>query len=163
MIDKKIKGYQIPDGYFDTLYERVSKQLLAEPKSTGMTVPEGYFDRVQESVLRTVESAPLRVVHRGRQVRQWSVAAASLVLLAITAVALWPASERTLSDAQLTQVSIDALLEDADMLEDLSLQQLAMLMEEEEIDNIGVGLMDQQEVPDDLLEQIDLEDLEDFF
>ena len=61
-MDKKYKkeGFQVPEGYFEGLSQRVLNRLEEEgnalPKDEGFSVPEGYFEGLEEKLRSRVES-----------------------------------------------------------------------------------------------------------
>ncbi len=83
----KDSGFEIPEGYFDTVEDQFSAKLREEslPNESGFDVPEGYFDGLDDSILSKVELPkkgkviPLRT----RILRVSSIAAVFAIMLTV--------------------------------------------------------------------------------
>jgi len=125
-----------------------------------MQVPNQYFESLADRVLALVDEPTLQVVHKRAGVPRWLMGVASMLVLAITALAVWPEQSDTELSADVVDIDVEALLDAADLEDELSLQQLVAFLEVEEIDAVATeGVYEDLSVP--ILEAADLEELED--
>lgn len=89
--------YTVPEGYFDSLSERMlmaaGLQEVSELKKEGnapFAVPGGYFEKLPEVILRKAKSGDAKLkVKRIRQLhRSWWMAAASVLLLIVISISI---------------------------------------------------------------------------
>jgi hypothetical protein len=146
--------------------------LLAEVRKNIAPVPEGYFDTLSDRVLAAAsekQASPLQVVYTKRS-QKWPnglKVAAAVAVLAVAAAGLWPLigsdAGETVSLADLKQEEAAAYIHSNIRNFELSLMQEADLLDEATVENIDV-LPQLEEAPlEDYLEDLEYEDIEALF
>lgn len=83
----KDSGFEVPEGYFDTVEDEFSARLREEalPNAPGFTTPEGYFDGLEDIILSKVaDSKKGKVISlRTRILRVSNIAALFAIMLTI--------------------------------------------------------------------------------
>jgi hypothetical protein len=146
--------------------------LLAEVRKNLEPVPEGYFDTLSDRVLAAAgenQASPLQVVHtrRGQKWARGLKIAAAVAILAVAAAGLWPfmasGSAETVSLADLKQEEAAAYIQSNIRNFELGLMQEADLLDEATVEHIDV-FPQLEEVPlEDYLEDLEYEDIEAYF
>ncbi|NND15763.1 MAG: hypothetical protein HKN89_05520 [Eudoraea sp.] len=163
---KKHKGFKTPEGYFDSLTDRIMDKIGEESHSIaeneGFKTPEGYFEAFNDKLKGRLEVKETKVVQI-RSYRNYWVAAASIAAIFLLVIVIpWKATEES-SFEGLASADIEAYL-GADEL-GLSSYELAEfipedVLEEEAIMDLSVEDENIMEYLDDTIEDIDELNLE---
>ena len=74
----KNEGYKTPEGYFDSLSDRIMERMeedpLGLPKKEGFQVPDGYFDSLEQKILDKVDKPEPNVMPKAISTRRIKVA-----------------------------------------------------------------------------------------
>jgi len=146
--------------------------LLAEVRKNLEPVPEGYFDTLSDRVLAAAsekQTSPLQVVHTRRD-QKWGRGlriAAAVTILAVATAGLWPfmasGADETVSLADLEQEEAAAYIHSNISNFELSLMQEAELLDETTVENIEVFPQLEGVPLEDYLEDLEYEDIEAYF
>jgi hypothetical protein len=158
---KKHKGFKTPEGYFDSLTDRILDQVGEEsqavPENEGFGMPDNYFESFNDKLKARMEPKETKVVQM-RSYRQYWVAAASIAAIFLLVVVIpWGGTEESSFDA-LASADIEAYLDEGEL--GLSSYELAEYIPEnalEEDDIMELSLEDENimEYLDDTIDDID--------
>lgn len=145
--------FKMPSGYFDKMQSEVISQLNIKPENTGYKIPENYFHDLQNNVFQKLN------LKEKSKPRFYSLmplrAAASLAVL--IAASLWIFQDNVFEEYRFDDVSDLSVMEYmAD--EEISLEQMAMILDKTEIEDI---VLNEDEIDLDILDETDLHLLED--
>lgn len=153
--DKKHKGFNVPEGYFEKFEESLELRLMEEalPKSNGFKVPEGYFDTLEVKVMSSVTTRDSKVVSIFKNRTMYYVAgiAASLLLI----FTLTTRTERVENLADISLSEVESYL--AEYENDYDTYDIMALMEEDDYNEITLDsdVISEESLEDYLFENIE--------
>lgn len=162
---EKQNPFRVPEGYFESLENRVLDSLDKKPILTAST-PDGYFDKLSDSVMDRIKSEEkTKVVPLFS--RKWiSIAASIVIILGVGYLAIFQKSGTESESVEFALADIDPeealdYLAENDNLYLSDLIDLDLYNEEDfDLENSDFSEMDDEEL-DQFLEELDPEDLED--
>ncbi len=105
-IDPKITtGFKVPEGYFDTLEDRVMQNITWEEKNskinTGFSIPKDYFNTLENNIMSKLEvnkETPVIALWQRKSV--WISSIAALFLISLGTLFFWNNSQEELTISQ---------------------------------------------------------------
>ena len=154
--DKKHKGFNIPEGYFENFEANLEIRLLEEelPKSNGFKVPDGYFDTLEERMAEIKAQPEPKVVSlfsRRSLVYVAGIAASLLLIISITK----GSGDISEDIAALSLTEIESYLDQGG--EDIDTDEILALMDEEALSEITLtsDLISEESLEEYLLENLE--------
>ncbi|MFK5879423.1 MAG: hypothetical protein QM478_07990 [Flavobacteriaceae bacterium] len=152
---KSIKtGFEVPNGYFDSLEDKVMSKLITEDTND---IPEGYFDTIEDRVFEKIKNEETKVISlKSRFVKIAAPMAIAASILLLIALQLFNTNQEDLF-ANLETSEIEAWINNGDL--DLSTFEITSVYSDASFENLE--LYDAYS-DDDLMEylgDIDLESL----
>lgn len=159
----KKNPFKTPEGYFDTLSDKLKDKLSEEklnlPKEDGFTVPESYFDDLKNSIQEKIDLPETKVVQL-HPYKKYYVAAASIAAIFLILIGLnWNSADETTWD-DLANADIETYFDTNEL--GLTTFEIAEVLpiDELEINDILENQFEEEHVLDYLNENIDdIEDL----
>jgi len=153
--DKYEHGMKVPEGYFDSIEERLASKLSEDqlPKDTGFTTPDDYFATFEETLLRKVNETPVvKVIPLyKRKAVLYAVSIAACLLVSISL--FYPSVEDTTAP---NLAELEAYYEAGNISYDT--QDIALLLTDTDLEALPVA---DEEVSLENLENYLLENLDD--
>lgn len=159
-MDKKYKkeGFNVPEGYFDSLSKRLMNQMKEEkqglPNKEGFGVPEGYFENFNDRLKERMDLEGPKVVQLN-PLRKFYFVAASIAALIIIVIGLRWGSTDELSFGDLANSELETYLDENEI--ELTSYELAEVIpvEELEVNDILDNNLKDENIIDYLDENVD--------
>ncbi|MDH3697871.1 MAG: hypothetical protein OER83_04355 [Flavobacteriaceae bacterium] len=158
---KKHKGFKTPEGYFDSLtdriLEKVGKESQSAPENEGFSTPDNYFESFNDKLKARMEPKETKVVQLRSYRRYWVAAASIAAIFLLVVVIPWGGTEESSFDT-LASAEIEAYLDEGDL--GLSSYELAEFIAEDALQEDAIMEMNIEdenimEYLDDTIDDID--------
>ncbi|MDO6760076.1 hypothetical protein Q4566_07675 [Tamlana sp. 2_MG-2023] len=158
----KSTGFKVPEGYFDTLDDKIMSQVknnltLDTGAENGFKVPKDYFNTVDERIIKRIENGEktakvIPIFNKKTILFASSIAAAVLLLFNLS---VFESNKPSFNNLDVQTV------ENYIIYEDISTSELATLFTVEELDEtvLSESVFDDENIEDYLLNHADIENL----
>ncbi len=110
----KEDGFKIPEGYFDSLHERLLDRLDTEghelPENDGFTVPDNYFNELHKNIQQKLKDEEPKIVQL-HPYRKYYLAAASIAAIVLVWIGLNRETQEPITFQDIASSDIDSYFE----------------------------------------------------
>ncbi|WP_282135622.1 hypothetical protein [Seonamhaeicola maritimus] len=151
----KESGFNVPNGYFDSLEDNIMSELKLKEfsKNSGFKTPDNYFDALEDTILNKVsqnkETKVIKLFNRRTIVYASSIAAAVLLLFSLSIFSN--------QDEELDYETVENYI----LNENFDSYEIASLLDEEDLseENFIEFNIEDEAVEDYIFDNLDVEDL----